>query len=128
MHHQSVVLSVQDSAQLAQGRLQVELLEGGVGHSFYWISPVHFTLGTQNINLSQYFIVILPTFNSFALRLPMVATPTIFPLSVMTGSWSKPSWTMISMACSTVTLGRMERGADRSRELTFSSAHHVFKS
>ena len=59
-----------------------------------------------------------------ALRLPRLATPTILPLSVMTGSWSKPSLTMMSMACSTDTLGRMVRGAERSRELTFSSALH----
>ena len=38
------MLGVQHAAQLGQGRLQVQLLEGAVGHSFHRISCVYFSL------------------------------------------------------------------------------------
>ncbi len=48
------------------------------------------------------------------LRLPRLATPIVqSPLSVMFGSWLKPSLTVMLLACSTI---RMVRTAKRSRE------------
>ena len=51
------------------------------------------------------------------MRMPMT------DLAVRTGSWSNPSLTMMSTACSTVTVGCTLKGADSSRAETFSVAH-----
>ena len=46
-----------------------------------------------------------------------------YPDDSMTGSWSKPSLFMIESACSTLSSGKIVKGADNSREETFSSNH-----
>ena len=44
MNNEGEVLDVQDSVKLAQGGVQVDLVEGGVGNLLNWIVRHHFSL------------------------------------------------------------------------------------
>ena len=48
---QSKVLGVQDPAESAQGRVQVQLLEGVVRGSLHWVSAVYFSLENREWRL-----------------------------------------------------------------------------